>query len=81
MELEPNSKRAGVGGPSVFQGLVSPAPRSGPKVALTLTLTFTSASCLRATGSEGLGGASHFPWTELRTHRYTYTRVPVLTAS
>lgn len=50
VELEPISRRGGSVGPIDLPGLGVglTEPRSGPQMALTLTLAFTSASCLRA---------------------------------
>lgn len=50
VELELLSRRGGSVGPIDLPGLGEglTEPKSVPKMALTLTLTFTSASCLRA---------------------------------
>lgn len=76
VELEPDSQRGGSVRPIYLPGLGVglTEPRSGPKMALTLT-TFTSASCHR-----GIEGASHSTWMQRHTYKYTYTRMHVLTA-
>lgn len=56
--MDPGSKSGGSLGPTGLPGLVVRLiePRSGPGKALTLTLTFTSASHLRATDPGDLEG-------------------------